>query len=175
MAIGQNDIQFYKSLFTNGTTISLGGDIDTSAPLAKNQDPAAPLFNQVFRDFTNAERTSGTLQSHAIFLKNNHATLTATNVRLWFAAVTPAPDTVARLGLSGTGKNAACVTIANIHGIPSGVDLDTRHNDLSEAIVIPDLAPSDYIGFWIRVELRPNAAIYNKDWLQVRVNLDSPA
>lgn|SRR5215212_1759388 len=174
MPIAATDIKFYKSTFTNGVTISLGGAIDTSVALGYNQDPSNPIYNQVFRDFTNSERDDGTFQHHAIFVKNTHATLTATVIKLWFSAVTPNPDTLARMGLSGTGKNQDAVTISNIHGTPTGVDFDTRHNDKNEAIVLPDLGPGEYIAFWIRVELRPNSPQYNKDWFQIRIDFNTP-
>lgn len=170
MAIQQTNILFYRSANTVGSDICLGGAI-TATEIPKNQDAANPTFNTILRDFTNAEREDGLIQHKCVFVKNTHATLTATSLRLWFSAVTPDPDTFSRIGLSATGKNAAAVTIPNTYTAPSGVDLDTRHNALDEAIALPDLGPGEYVAFWIRIELRPNAAIYNRDWFQLRLQV----
>lgn len=171
VSIVATDIKIYPSTNSSGGDICLGGAINTTAELAKNQDPANPIYNLMFRDFSDDEMQDGAIQYHAGFIKNTHATLPLTVGKLWFAAVTPNPDTVARIGLDPAGKNAPATTISNALTAPSGVDLDTRHNDLAEAIDLPTpLNPGDYIAFWISIELRPNASSYNKDFFQIRID-----
>lgn len=174
MPAAVSDLKFYASTPPTGTSKCLGGAI-TATEIAKNNDAANPIFNQFFRNFTNTERSNGARQYHCIFLKNTHATLTLTDGRLWFSNVTPNPDTYTRMGLETNAKTTAAHTIANDLTAPSTIDLDTRHNAEDEGIVLPSLAPADYVGIWIAIELRPNAQIYNKDWFAIRINITTPA
>jgi hypothetical protein len=171
MAIGPADIKFYKSLNSSGGNICLGGGIDlVSAALNKNDDVANPIFNQVFRDFTDSERENGFQQCHCIFVRNEHATLTWTNIKMWFSAVTPNPATFTRMGMDPAGLNNPATTISNVMNEPPGVDLETRHNAESESIALPNLPPNGYVAIWILIELRPNGVNYPKDFFEIRID-----
>lgn len=174
MVIAISDIKFYKSTPSTGSSQNLGGAI-SAVEIDKNQLPNNPIFNQIFRDFTNNERSNGSRQYHCFFVKNTHATLTATNGKLWFSSVTPNPETYARMGLETNTKTTPAHTIPNDITEPSGIDLDTRHNAKSEAIDLPSLAPNDYVGIWVAIEVRPNSGQYNKDSWEIRIDLTSPA
>lgn len=174
MAIQITDIKFYKSTPSTGSPQNLGGAI-SAVEILKNQDPANPIFNQIYRDFTDTERNNGAIQYHCFFMKNTHATLTASGIKMWFSAVTPNPETFTRMGLEVNAKTTPARTIANDVTAPAGIDLDTRHNAKSEAIDIPNLAPADYVGIWVSIELRPSSAKYNKDWFEIRIDMTSPA
>lgn len=175
MPIAPSQMIFYASTPATGSSKMLGGAIQTGTVIARNEDPASPIFNAIFRDFTNTERRNGARQYHCIFLKNTHATLSFTNGKIWFSAVTPNPDTYARMGLELNAKTTAARTIANDTTAPSGIDLETRHNAVGESITLPTLAPNDYVAIWIQIELKPNSAIYNKDWFEIRVEGTTPA
>lgn len=169
------DIKIYPSTNSSGGDICLGGAINTTAELAKNQNPASPVYNLAFRNFTNTERYNGSIQHHCMYIKNTHASLALTNGKLWFSAVTPSPDTRARMGLDPAGKNASATTISNTTTPPTGVDFDTRHNDADEAIALPTpLNAGDYIAFWVMIELEPNSARYTKDFFQIRIDGNTP-
>ena len=155
--------------------MNLGGAINTGAQIQPNMNPASPIFNQIMRDFTNTERRNGAIQYHCFFMKNTHATLTVTGVKLWFSSVTPNPATYARMGLETNAKTTAAHTIANDLTAPSGIDLETRHNAKSEAIDVPNLAPNDYVGIWVAIEVKPNSAVYNKDFFEIRIDMTTPA
>ena len=174
MVVSPSDIRFYKSTPSTGSIQNLGGAI-SAVEILKNMDSSNPIYNQIFRDFTDTERKNGAFQFHCFFLKNTHATLTVTGGRLWFASVTPNPETYARMGLETNAKTTPAHTITNDISLPAGIDLETRHNAKSESITLPSLAPSDYVGIWVAIECKPSAARYNKDGFEIRCDFVSPA
>jgi|SRR5215217_7283356 len=179
MPIAVTDMAFFRSTPSgepNTKNQSIGGAISAVQIYPPfNDNPASPTYNRFMRDFGNDDRDEGISQYHCIFLKNKHATLTATQIKVWFSAVTPNPDTYSRMGLDPNPKNTSAVTIPNEWTSPDNVDFDTRHNAPNEAIAFPDLAPNDYKGLWVEIEVKPNSAKYNKDWFEIRVELNTPA
>lgn len=175
MPASVSDIKLYASTPATGSSKCLGGAIQTGTELQKNMDISNPIYDQFMRDFTNTERNNGARQYHCFFIKNTHVSLTLTGGKLWFSNVTPNPDTYTRMGLETNAKTTAAHTIANDVTAPSGIDLDTRHNALEEALSLPDLAPNDYVGIWIAIELRPSATTYNKDYFIMRLDIYTPA
>lgn len=174
MAVGVTDIKFYKSTPSTGSPQNLGGAI-SAVEISKNTDASNPIFNQIMRDFTNTERSNGGFQYHCFFMKNTHSTLTLTNGQIWFAAVTPNPDTGIRMGLETNAISTPAHTIPNDTTAPSGIDLGTRHNAQAEALTISSLPAGGYVGIWVAVELDPDAAVYNRDSFIIRCDITTPA
>ena len=174
MPVSISQLKFYKSTPSTGSGQNRGGAI-SAVEIDKNINPASPIWNQIFRDFTNTERNNGSTQYKCIFLKNTHATLTVTNGQIWFSAVTPNPSTYTRMGLETNAISTPAHTIANETTAPSGIDLDTRHNAPGESITLPSIPAGGYVGIWFMIELRPNAAYYAKDWFEVGINITTPA
>lgn len=81
--------------------------------------------NKLFDDVTKAEALAGNINYRCIYLKNNHASDTATDVRAWINQDSLGADTIA-LGAdpAGVGDGAATgvgTTIANEATAPAGV------------------------------------------------------
>jgi hypothetical protein len=173
MAIADTNIKFYESLAdeANDDDKSIGGNINLSAPLNKNQNPSTPLFNQLWDDFTTSEKKNGDVEYRCIFVRNEHGTDTLTNIKIWFTAeLTPSPDTYIRMGVSNLAVNTAEQSLVTAEDTPTGINFDARHNSEDTAISLPNLAPNAYKAIWIQRRIRANAAQYNKDSFTLRLD-----
>lgn len=122
MTIDITDLKFY---YSGGATKSTA-DGDQGGTISSVQIPEQILSttpfvkNTMWNDVTSTNRVAGVTQYRCYYLKNTHATQTASNVKCYRDAVTSQPDTIS-LGYSG---NAASVpeqllstTTANVYNV----------------------------------------------------------
>lgn len=107
MTIAITDLKFFYS----GSATKSTGDGDQGGPISSVQILEQVLTttpfvkNTEWNDVTSVNRIAGVTQYRCFYLKNGHATQTATNVKCYKSPVVPQPDTIS-LGYSGAAVNA---------------------------------------------------------------------
>lgn len=161
MAIVATDIKWYRT--GDGTLNgSLGG-----AATATEWAAAEKLFG----DVTGTQSQAGITRYRAVTVKNTHATLTLSTVKLW---VNQDTDTEIDIAIVAT-KNTAPGSIGSETSAPAGITFTGGGAHTSgTALTIPDLAPGDYQAVWIRSTVTSSHAAVNESW-SVEVDGDTPA
>ena len=106
MVIASTDLKLYYSgtATKNGPGGPQGGMISSNAVPAQTIAGGITIDNTVFEDITNSEAMNGKTRYVCLYLKNTHATQTATSIKMWQSSVTPGQDNI-RLGYSGVAAN----------------------------------------------------------------------
>src|SRR6476469_3186388 len=112
MPIAASDMKVYLSGGSSNTSAaaSIGGAISSTL---------APA--QLYTDITAAQANSGVTLYRGIYIKNTHATLSTTAVRVYLLINTPSPDTDISIGLSAQGLSTTMTAVANETTAPSSV------------------------------------------------------
>lgn len=126
------------------------------------------LFDAVSAD----ENVASDAEYRCVYIRNEHATLTALSGRLYVASET-ASGAVVALALAGEGKNGTAETVANENTAPSG-ETFSAPTTKETGLVVPDLAPGDTHAVWIRRTAANTAAVSN-DGATIRFAFESEA
>lgn len=179
MPIVSSDLKFQLSV----TTGSAGNSVTSSpaASLGKYISTTAwdqgTLKNNLFADVTGAENAASGNKYKAVFVWNNHATLTLQNAQLYIdsqiaggADATIGLDTTA---VSNVGSSSAqAVTIANEDTAPAGVSFTTPNS--ASPLTIGDIGPGQVKAFWIKRHAN-NTAAFAGDGITVGIAGDTDA
>jgi len=161
MPIIATDIKVYLS--TNG----LAGAI-TGTQLTDN------TLHNLFAKVSAAEAVAGSTKYRAVFFKNEHATLTYEAIKAYIEEQTPSTDTSVEVGVAVEGKNASIEAIANEDTAPATVTFTATTTPASGADV-EDLAPTDYIGIWVKRIVSASATAYSADYGKIATLGESAA
>lgn len=162
-------LKWQDSLGTVGTAVDVsvtgdyaiqaggGGFLDVSVVATNlpgsnttNQLTVANVVNDFFDDVSKAESNTGDVEYRCFFYKNNHASESIVNNKLWIDENTPGQDTIA-IALDPTGKGTSAVTIVDESTAPVGVDFDSVNPvDEGSALDLGDLAFGESYPFWVR-------------------------
>lgn len=132
MAILTTDLK----LFYSGTATKNGPGGPQGGVISSNQVPVQKLAtgvtidNTMFEDVTNSEASNGKTRYACFYLKNTHATLTATNIRVYQSSVTPGQDTI-RVGYSGVAANGHDPLLTETNTGVYNVPLNTSESPLN--------------------------------------------
>lgn len=131
MVIAITDLKLYYSGSSskNGPGGPQGGVISTNQVPAQTLTGGVSLDNTVFEDVTSQEAASGKTRYACLYLKNTHATQTATNVRLYQSSITPGRDTI-RVGYSGVAANSHDPLLTETNTSVYNVPLNTSEQRL---------------------------------------------
>ena len=141
MPIVASDIAFYLSggAANANPNLSLGG-AKSSTAWANN----GALFDTI----SGAENAASDVEYRAVYVQNNHATLTLQAAKVYIAAETAGGASVA-IALADEAVNATIETIADEGTAPVGPAFSTP-TTTGAALTIGDLAPGAFKGIWIR-------------------------
>lgn len=135
------------------------------------------LKNNLFADVTGAENAASGNKYKAVFILNNHGSLTLQSAQLYIdsqvaggadAAIGLDPTAISVKGAAG----AQAVTIANEDTAPAGVTFSTP--DSISPLAIGDIGPGQVKAFWIRRHAN-NTAAFGGDGVVVGIAGDTDA
>jgi hypothetical protein len=139
---------------------------------------SATALNDIFPDLTGAQNAASQVDYQCVFVHNNHATLTASNVSLFGtsdvaggATWQVGADTTAASSVGATPAQA--LTIANSTTAPAGVSFSAPTTD-GAGVSLGALAPGQVKAFWIK-RSAANTAALNGDGFTINVAFDTPA
>ncbi len=172
MPIAASDIGWYLSQgntaaqTTSTANASLGGTRSTST------FPDATL-NALFDDVTSAENAAGDTEYRMVYIVNNHATLTASNLSIYMTD--PAGGGTMAIGLDPAAVTAdSTTTVANENTAPTGVTFSTAAVSDATGLTIPSLAPGQRKGIWVRRVIAANTTSTPSDSVTLSVSFDTP-
>jgi hypothetical protein len=168
MAITSSDIHWYLSGGSGNTdpNASLGGARSTTAW-------AGGVIRDLFDDVSGDENAASDVEYRCVFVRNEHATLTATAGKTWILSEVSGGTTLS-IALTTSAKNTAAEgPVANENTAPTGPTFSAPTTK-SAGITIPDLAPNDYIAVWIR-RTAANTVAVNADGGTLRYEFDTTA
>lgn len=147
MAISNTDIKLLAS--TNG----LGGAI-TATELTSNS------LHNLFDAVSGAEASAGDTEYRAFYIKNDHATLTWQNVKVWIQSNTTSTDDTLTIGLdlAGVISSGAGDSIADESTAPDPAVTFSTADGVGNALTIGDMAAGSYILIWVKRVVSSSAA-----------------
>ncbi len=157
MAIGAADIEYRLSggAGNSDVDLSLGGVMSTTQVVTATLHN---LFDQVSGD----EASAGDTEYRAIYLLNDHATLTWQNVFLWISTESGSTDSQLDLALAGEGLNTAMETVADESTAPVG-ETFTHITTKATGLSMGNIPATQFFGFWIRRVIGVAAAAFDTD------------
>ncbi len=168
MAIVAADIDYKLS----GGAANADGNLSIGGVLSANDMGEA--LHDLFDVVGSSEASAGDTEYRCIYIQNNHGTITAQNIKAFILSQTTSPDTSFEIGLGVAGANTAEATIADENTAPASVVFSAPADDAS-GLDIPDLAPGDYFGLWIKRIVNAASAAFNADTASLRVSVDTAA
>ena len=172
MAITTAEIEFRLSggAANVNPNAALGGAMSTVAGGVITSGALNNLFDNVSGD----EALAGDIEYRAFYVQQRNATLTWTAVKAWIATLSPSPDTVFAISLATEGKNGTMQSVANEATSPAGQTFSSPITK-SGGLAVPDLAPNEFIGVWLRRTVSAAAAAIASDGPTIRIEGDTPA
>lgn len=168
MPIASSDIKWYLSGGAGNAdpNASLGGARSTTAW-------AGGVIRDLFDDVSGDENAASDVEYRCVYIRNEHATLTATAGKLWLLSEVSGGTTLA-IALTTSAKNAnAEGPVANENTAPTGPTF-TAPTTKGAGITIPDLSNNDFIAVWIR-RTAANTVAVNADGGTFRYEFDTTA
>lgn len=158
MPIAASDIQYRLSGGTGNTdpNAALGGGISTAGGGLITTD----TLNNVWDNVSGAESSAGDIEYRAIFIKNNHGSLTLTGAKVWISANTTSANDEVDIALADEGINNTIETIANESTAPSGPTF-SHPTTFGGGLSLGNLAAGQAHGIWIRRTVDASAAAAN--------------
>lgn len=107
MVIAPTDLKLYYSgsASKSGPGGPQGGIISSVQVPVQTLAGGVTIDNTMFEDITDSQARNGKTRYACFYLKNTHATQTASNIRVYQSSVTPGRDTI-RVGYSGVAANS---------------------------------------------------------------------
>lgn len=170
MPITSSDILWFLSGGSSNSNpnASLGGAI-SSVQLVN------ATLNNVFDDVTGDEAAAGDVEFRAIYVKNNHSTLSLTSTKIWILTNTPATGDTIAIGIEGA-NGSPNQTIANENTAPSSPSIAfSSPTDKASGLDIGTLAPGQVRMIWIRRTVTAGATAYNTNNFELKIEGDTPA
>lgn len=142
MAIAATDLKFYLSGGAGNTdpNASLGG-------VCSSTEIASDTLHNLFDKVTGDESGSGNTEYRAFFVKNNHATLSLENTKLWIKTNTTGGDYV-EIGKEATGGDDK-QTITNESTAPEDITF-AACSSKSAGLDLSTIAPGGIYLIWIK-------------------------
>jgi hypothetical protein len=158
MPIVANDIQYRLSGGGSNTdpAASLGGAVSTVG----GGLIATDTLNNVWDNVSGAESSAGDIEYRAIFIKNNHGSLTLTGAKVWISAGTTSGDDEVDIALATEGIADTIETIADESTAPSGPSF-SHPTSFGTGLSLGNLANGQSHGIWIRRTVNSTAAAAN--------------
>ena len=158
MPIASSDIQYRLSGGASNTdpNAALGGAISTAGGGLITTD----TLNNVWDNVSGAESSAGDTEYRAIFIKNNHGSLTLTSAKIWISSNTTSADDTIEIALAGEGINNTIETVANESTAPAG-ETFSAPTSFGTGLSLGNLAAGQAHGVWIKRIVSAAAAAAN--------------
>lgn len=146
MPVASTDLKWLLS----GTS----GNTDPNASLGGGESATeivfSPTLHNLFDDVSAAEALSGAVEFRCIYLQNDHATDTITDVKVWISTQSPSSGTSIEIGLDPAGKNATATgPISPSSDPPSGVSFSAPSSQGS-GLSVGTLNAQDTYAVWVK-------------------------
>lgn len=153
---------------------SANTDVNASLGGAKSSTVVGSGLYNMFDAVASGEASAGDVEYRAIYVHNDHATLTMTAAKLWIQTNTPSGDSVLAVGLGTSAINGIEQTVAGEGNAPSGVTF-VAAPDEANAISLGDIPPGQHKAVWLRRTISAAAAAYTSDGATLRTKCDTLA
>lgn len=158
MPIVGTDIEYrYSGGATNtDPNACLGGAISTAAGGVVDN----AVKNDLFDDVSSAEALAGDTEYRGIYIKNNHATLTLEDARVFISADSASAGDIIDIALAGEAVNTTIETIVNENVAPIG-EVFSHPTTYAAGLQLngaTGLAAQAYKGVWVRRTISAGAA-----------------
>jgi hypothetical protein len=179
--IVDTDLKLMLSIKT-GSAGDSAAQPDPNASLGKyvsTTEMSATALNNLFDNVSGAENSASDVEYRCIFVKNNHATLTALGTIIWLQNQVAGGTDVA-IALDGTAKSdadasaAQAASVATEQDAPSGAGAFSAAATSGAALAIGDLAPDEVKAVWVRRTATNSSAVSN-DGVTFQVECDTAA
>ena len=173
MAITASDIHFRLSGGAGNSNVnaSLGGAMSSTQVTDNAQQ-------NLFDDVSGAESAAGDTEYRAIYILNNHGTLTLVDARIYFSSspITAAAGTDMHMALAGEAINTTIETVADESTPPVGETFSqpTTYTGGLQLNSGTGLAPADDKGVWLK-RVVSAAAAAAADSATIKVEGDTAA
>lgn len=179
MPIASTDIQLMYSTTSGSAGDSTAGTASGSLGKYVSTTQVAAGANGLFDNVSGVENAALESEYRCIFVKNNHATLTASNVTVYASAEVSGGANVAfaldNIATSAKGSaSAQAAQIANEDTAPSGVGSFSTPTTDGTGLAIGSLAPGQVKAVWVR-RTTTNSGPVNADGVDISVGFDTPA
>src|SRR3990170_2746083 len=172
MAVAAENIRFRLSGgATNKSSNAALGGIMSADEL--NDDVPRNLFD----DVTGGEAAAGDVEYRCYYVRNNHATDTASVVRVYITQDTPSAGTELDIGLDPAGvgngtTTGVAVVIANEGATPFGVNF-SHPTTFALGLDISSLGPGQAQAVWVRRTVTASAASAPNDQATLAHGVDA--
>lgn len=147
MPIVGSDIEYRLSGGAGNTNpnSALGGAMSTAGGGLITTDQLNNLWDNV----SGAESSAGDTEYRAIFIKNNHGSLTLTGAKVWISSNTTSADDTIEIALADEGINNTIETIADESTAPTGPTFSAP-TSFGTGLSLGNLATQQAHGLWIK-------------------------
>lgn len=169
MVIASTDIVFRLSggAANSNVNASLGG-AKSSTALVDN------TINNLFADSLGPESVAGSIKYRAIYVHNNHGSLTMQNSKVYITTNTPSTDTTFDVAVGTAAINGTEQTVANEDTAPSGVSWGAN-STYATGYSLGNIPFGQHIAVWFRRTVTAGASAANSDSVVFEVGCDSAA
>ena len=129
------------------------------------------LFDQV----SGTESNAGDTEYRAVYLLNNHGSLTAQNTVVYISSNTPSADTDISIALAGEGLNVTMETVANENTAPVGESFSNSATSYATGLSMGNIPAGQRYGLWIKRVVNAGAAAVNDDAFTLKYDCDTAA
>lgn len=170
MPIATSDLLFRLSGGSSNTdpNLSLGGVMSTSTTVTDN------TTHNLFDVVSGSESLPGDTEYRALYLLNNHGSLTAQSTKIYISSNTTASDTSLDIALAGEGLNTTIESVANENTAPSGESFSAP-SDYANGLSMGNIPAGQRYGFWLRRTVNAAAGATNDDTAVLKADCDTAA
>lgn len=145
MPIADTDILIRLSGGSGNTdpNAALGGVMSTSTVVADN------TLHNLFDKVTGAESTAGDTEYRAVYILNNHGSLTLEGAKVWIDSETTHTGEDVEIALAGEGLNATMETVANENTAPAGETFSDATGE-GAALTFGNIPNGQRYGLWFK-------------------------
>jgi hypothetical protein len=168
MPIAASDIQYRLSggAANSDPNASLGG-AKSSVQITDNTD------NNLFDDVTGAEHTAGDVEYRAIYIHNNHGSLTLTSAVVWIASDTSGVDSDLSIAVGTAAINGTEQTVANESTAPTGVTWSDAAVSRATGLALGDIPAGQHKAVWLRRTITAGSTPQAADTAQIQAGGDT--
>jgi hypothetical protein len=168
MPIAASDIQYRLSGgAANAVPDSSLGGAKSSVQIVDNTD------NNLFDDVSGAEHTAGRVEYRAIYVHNNHGSLTLTSALVWIASDTSGADSDLSIAVGTAAVNGTEQTIANETTAPTGVTWSDAAVSRATGLALGDLPAGQHKAVWLRRTISAGSTPQAADTAQIQAGGDT--
>lgn len=179
MAIAASDMVWRYSVKTGSAGDSTAGTAAGSLGKYVSTTAVSTGANGLFDDISGAENAASTVDYRCVFILNNHATLTATNLSVYVSSEVSGGASVAialdNAAVSAKGSaSAQGDQITNETTAPTAVGTFSTPTTDGAGLTIASLAPGQVKAVWVK-RTAANTAALSGDGFTLALSFDTPA